>query len=258
MLGLRAAWHTRQTWRWKGQSHGGQLGSSLSLNWEAHVSVASLEPEWVWFSEQCLPSPQQLHPATLPRPPSATLCASSEGPEVSPALAVWILSSRADLQEGPTEVALGRQPLGESSFVASSQENNGLKRGGSTKGNQPSIFIGRTDAEAETSTLWPHDAKSQLTGKDAGKDWRQKEKGTTEDEMVGWHHRLKGHEFEQTLGDSEGEGSLACCSAWDRKESDTTERLNNNNKAGRVHWKHLKPIYGEETQRRGPQGWARK
>ena len=57
----------------------------------------------------------------------------------------------------------------------------------------------------------------------------------TGDEMLGWHHRLKGHEFEQTLGDSEGEGSLACCSAWDRKESDTTERLNNNNKAGRVH-----------------------
>ena len=57
----------------------------------------------------------------------------------------------------------------------------------------------------------------------------------TEDEMVGWHHQLKGHEFAQTLGDSEGEGSLACCSPWDCKESDTTERLNNNNKAGRVH-----------------------
>ena len=63
---------------------------------------------------------------------------------------------------------------------------------------------------------------------DAGKDWRQ-ERGTTEDEMVGWHHRLDGHEFEQTLGDGEGQGSLACCSQWDRKDSDTTEWLNNNN-----------------------------
>ena len=73
--------------------------------------------------------------------------------------------------------------------------------------------------------------KTLMLGKIEGR----RRRGVTEDEMVGWHHRLKGHEFEQTLGDSEGEGSLACCSAWDRKESDTTERLNNNNKAGRVH-----------------------
>ena len=78
--------------------------------------------------------------------------------------------------------------------------------------NQPWISIGRTDAEAEAPILWPSDAKSRLTGKDpdAGKDWRQEEKGMTEDEMVGWYHRLNGHEFEQTLGDSEGKGSLAC------------------------------------------------
>ena len=92
------------------------------------------------------------------------------------------------------------------------------------KGNQPWIFIGRTDAEAETVILWPPDGKSWLTGKDpdAGKDWRQEEKGMTEDEMVGWYHRLNGHEFELTLGGSEGQGSLACCSPWDCKESDMT------------------------------------
>ena len=76
-----------------------------------------------------------------------------------------------------------------------------------------------TDAEAETPVVWPPDVKSQLVGKDpdAGKDWRQEEKGTTEDKMVGWHHRLDGHEFEQALGDGEGQGSLACCSPWDRR-----------------------------------------
>ena len=88
------------------------------------------------------------------------------------------------------------------------------------KGNQPWIFIGRTDAEA--SILWPPDAKSWLTGKDstAGRDWGQEEKGTTENDMVGWHHWLNGHEFEQTLGDSEEQGSLACCSPRGHKESD--------------------------------------
>ena len=90
------------------------------------------------------------------------------------------------------------------------------------------MFIGRTDAEAPL--LWPPDAKSRLIGKDpdTGKDLGQEEKGTTEDEMVGWHHRLNGRVFGQTLGDSEGQGSLACCSPWGRKESGTTERVNNN------------------------------
>ena len=99
------------------------------------------------------------------------------------------------------------------------------------KGIQPWIFIGRTDAEAEALILWPPNAKSRLTGKDldAGKDWRQEEKGMTEDEMVEWHHWLSGHEFEQTLGDGEGQGGLACCSSWGHKESDTTEWLNNHN-----------------------------
>ena len=90
------------------------------------------------------------------------------------------------------------------------------------KGNQSWIFIGRTDAEAETPILWPHDVKNWLIAKDpdAGKNWRQ-EKGTTEDEMLGWHHWLSGHGFEQTPGDGERQGSLACCSPWGCKESNT-------------------------------------
>ena len=92
------------------------------------------------------------------------------------------------------------------------------------------IFIGRTDGEAETPILWPPDVKSWLIGKDpdAGKDWRQEEKGTTEDEMVGWHHQLNGQAFEQTPGDGEGQRGLACCDSWGHKELDTTEQLNNN------------------------------
>ena len=78
------------------------------------------------------------------------------------------------------------------------------------KGNQPWISIGKTDAEAEDPILWPHDEKSRLTEKDpdARKDWRQEEKRPREDKMVGWHHWINGHEFEQTSGDSEGQGSL--------------------------------------------------
>ena len=92
------------------------------------------------------------------------------------------------------------------------------------KGNQPWIFIGRTDVETEAPILWPLDAKNWLIGKDpnAGKDWRQEEKGTTEDEMVGWHHWLNGHEFKHTPRDSEGQGSLFCCSSWSHKVSDMT------------------------------------
>ena len=91
------------------------------------------------------------------------------------------------------------------------------------KRNQPWIFIGRTDAEAEAPLFWPPDATSWLTGKnpDVGEDWVQK-KEVAEDEMLGWHHQLKGHESEQTPGDSEGQGSLAYCCSWDHKESDTT------------------------------------
>ena len=94
------------------------------------------------------------------------------------------------------------------------------------KGNQSWIFIGKPDAEAPV--LWPPDVKNWFIGKDpeAGKDWRWKEKGKTEDEMVGWRYRLDGCEFEQTPGVGDGQGSLVCCSPWDCKESDMTEQLN--------------------------------
>ena len=93
------------------------------------------------------------------------------------------------------------------------------------KGNQSWIFTRRSDAEAETPILWPPDLKHWLTGKDpdAGKVWRQEEKGTTEDGMVGWHHWLYEHKFEQAPGVGDGQGSLACCSPWDSKESNMTE-----------------------------------
>ena len=99
------------------------------------------------------------------------------------------------------------------------------------KGNQSWIFIGRTDAEAETPIHWPPDAKYWRTGKDpdAGKDWRWEEKGMTEDEMVGWHHQLDGHVFEPTPGDSGGQRSLVCYSPWCCKQSEMTEQLNNDN-----------------------------
>ena len=97
------------------------------------------------------------------------------------------------------------------------------------KGNESWIFVGRTDAETDAPIVWPPDVKSWFIGKDpdVGKDWGQEEKGMTEDEMVGWHHWLNGHEFEQPLGDSEGQGGLVCFSAWYDKESDTTEQMKN-------------------------------
>ena len=109
------------------------------------------------------------------------------------------------------------------------------------KGNQSWIFTGRTDAEAETSILWPSDAKNWLIRKDpdAGKDWRQEEKGMTEDEMVGWHHWLNGREFEHAPGDSKGQEGLVCCSPWGCKELDNTERLNNSYKVLCNDWDRL-------------------
>ena len=90
------------------------------------------------------------------------------------------------------------------------------------------MFIGRTDAEAETPILWPPHAKSWLIGKDsnAGRDWGQEKKGTTEDEMARWHHQLDGRGSEWTPGVGDGQGGLACCDLWGHKESNTTERLN--------------------------------
>ena len=97
-----------------------------------------------------------------------------------------------------------------------------------SKGDQSWAFIERTDVEAETPILWPPDMKNWLTGKDpdAGKDWGQEERGTTEDDMVGWHPWLNGHGFRWTPGVGDGQRGLACCGSWGRKESDTTERLN--------------------------------
>ena len=97
-----------------------------------------------------------------------------------------------------------------------------------TKGDQSWVFFGRNDAKAETPVLWPPHAKSWLIGKhsDAGRDWGQEEKGTTEDEMAGWHHGLNGRESEWTPGVGDGQGGLANCNSWSHKESDTTERLN--------------------------------
>ena len=94
----------------------------------------------------------------------------------------------------------------------------------------PEYFTRRTGAEAEAPILWSPDMKNQFIRKDpdAGKDWRQEEKGVKEDEMVGWHHWVNGHEFEQTPGDHEGQGSLECCSPWSCKELDTTKQMNNN------------------------------
>ena len=96
------------------------------------------------------------------------------------------------------------------------------------QGDQPWDFFGRNDAKAETPVFWPPYVKSWLIGKDsdAGRDWGQEEEGTTEDEMAGWHHWLDGHECEWTPGVGDGQGGLACCNLWSRKESDMTERLN--------------------------------
>ena len=96
------------------------------------------------------------------------------------------------------------------------------------KGDQSWVFIGRTDAEAETPVLWPPHVNSWLIGwdSDAGRNWGQEEKGTTEDEMAGWHHQLDGCESEWTPGVGDGQRGLACCNSWGHKESDTTEQLN--------------------------------
>ena len=108
------------------------------------------------------------------------------------------------------------------------------------------MFIGRTDAEAEAPALCPPDAKNWIIGKNtyAGKDVRQEEKGKTEDEIVGWHHWLKGHEFEKNPGDGEGQESLACYSPWGCKETDITEQPNNDNKSSekQFNWKQYEKL----------------
>ena len=120
--------------------------------------------------------------------------------------------------------------VGEDSWESLSQQKI---KPGNLQGNQPWILIGWTDAEAKTPVFWSSEANSWLIGKvpGSGKDWGQKEKRASENEMAGWHHRCNGHEFGQTLGDGEGQGGLACCSLWGHKESDTTGQLNSNNDA---------------------------
>ena len=113
------------------------------------------------------------------------------------------------------------------------------------KGNKAWMFIGRIDVEPETPIFWPPDVKSWLIWKepDAGKDWGQEEKGKTEDEMVGWYHRLSGCEFEHSLGVGDGQGGLACCSSWGPKELDMTERLNWTETQFKRQWHKVKVIW---------------
>ena len=129
------------------------------------------------------------------------------------------------------------------------KNSNGLNKPVSPKGNQPCIFIGRTDAEAEAPVLWPPDGKSWLVGQDpdAGRDWGQEEKGMTEDEMAGWHQWLNGREFEQALGDGDGQGGLACCSLWGAKsrtrQSSWTTTLRTTQPQSSSNWKSLNLNY---------------
>ena len=133
---------------------------------------------------------------------------------------LWLCCDKRFLKQ-KTEVGEKMEPIIFNKIIKEIKPVNG-------KGNHSWIFIGRADAEAEAPILWPPDVKNGLLGKDpdAEKDWRQEEKGTTEDEMVGWHHWLNGYDFEQAPEDGEGQGSLACCSPWRHKELDTTEWLN--------------------------------
>ena len=117
------------------------------------------------------------------------------------------------------------------------------------KGDQSWVFFGRTDAKAETPILWPLHVKSWLIGKDsyAGRDWGQEEKGTTEDEMAWWHHRLDVQEFGWTLGVGDGQGGLVCCNSWGRKESYMTERLNWTDSRSMT-WKYIYYLVGRRIR----------
>ena len=118
-----------------------------------------------------------------------------------------------------------------------------------SEGDQPWDFFGRNDAKAEAPVLWPLHARNWFIGKDfdVGRDWGQEEKGTTEDEMAGWHHWLDGHEFVWTPGVGDGQGGLACCDSWGRKESEMTERLNwtEPSKLKTDLWRHQGTLFAE-------------
>ena len=118
------------------------------------------------------------------------------------------------------------------------------------KGDQSWVFIGRTDADAKTPILWPPHMKSWLTGKDpdAGRDWGQEEKGTTENEMAGWHHQLDGHVFGWTPGVGDGQGGLVCCNSWGRKELDTTEQLRYQKRCTQYYTLGSKYIYNSNSE----------
>ena len=120
-----------------------------------------------------------------------------------------------------------------------------------SEGDQSWVFFIRNDAKPKTPVLWPPHANSWLIGKDsdAGRDWGQEEKGTTEDEMAGWHHRLDGHESKWTPGDGDGQGGLACCYSWGRKELDTTERLNWTELNTFEHWEDIAIPWHEGMKR---------
>ena len=165
-------------------------------------TVAHQAPLSMWFSRQehwstlLWPPPRD-----LPDPGIKSLCLAS------PTLAGGFLTTSSTFME-TLEIPLDCKEI----------------KPVNPKGNQPWIFIGRTDAKAEVPILWLPDAKNQFIGKDpdARKDWRLEEKWMTEDEMAGWHHWFSGHELEQTLGEGEGQGSLVCCHPRGRKELDTT------------------------------------
>ena len=132
----------------------------------------------------------------------------------------WLSTSSASLCEG--ELSFSKIPLWVS--YRTLKELQPVH----SKGDQSWVFFGRNDTKAETPVLWPPHGKSWLIGKDpdAGRDWGQEEKGTTEDEMAGWHQRLDGRESEWTPGFGDGQGGLVCSDSWGRKESDTNKWLN--------------------------------
>ena len=170
-----------------------------------------------YWGELPFPSPEDLpNPGIESRSPALqagrrfTLWATREAPEESWALKNWhfwtvVLEKTLESPLDCKEI----QPI-------------------HSKGDQSWVFFGRTDAEAETAILWPPHVKSWLIGKGSGaaRDWGQEEKGTTEDEIARWHHRLDRHECEWTPGVGDGQGGLECCGSWGHKESDTTEQLN--------------------------------
>ena len=161
--------------------------------WFCHIST--------WIHHTCSPSWTLLPPPSPYHPSGSSQCTSPKHPVSCTVVLEKTLESPLDCKE--------IQPV-------------------HSEGDQPWVFFGRNDAKAETPVLWPPHAKSWPIGKDAdaGRDWEREEKGTTEAEMAGWHHRLNGREFEWTPGDGDGQGGLVSCDSWGCKESDRTERLN--------------------------------